>query len=257
MEALISKSENTIKNKLLFIPSKLSKCSTYENDQYFICKSPFKTSMFNIVWIKGIMQESIENELSKIVNIFNPLPFALWIGPNTFPTIPEKIFNNLGFVKEANEIGMHFDLKFLKVSDISYNSLSIIEVKNEQDMLKFISVLEVYDPLVRDYYLNVLNEINSNSQPFRFFCLILEEKPVCIASLFFYKNYCGIFDVLTGESFQKKGYAFKLMIFLMNYAKNYGSSHIFLTASSHAALSLYTKLGFARLGNYECYEYKR
>nr|BFD31550.1 hypothetical protein GTC16762_11680 [Pigmentibacter ruber] len=255
MNKLNAKMENVIKNKIFFIPSKLKDCYTFDCEQYFICKSPFNTSMFNIAWLKEIKLENVEQELAKIINIFKPLPFALWTGPNSIPHISGRIIYKLGFQKEANEVGMYFDLNnFKKIGDYS-NSLSIIEVKNKNDMQKFISILEEYDPFVREYYLNITNELDINLQPFRYFCLMINDEPACIASVFFYDNFCGIFDVLTKIKFQKNGYAFSLMQHILTFAKNFGSSHVCLTASSLAAVSLYTKLGFKNLGNYECYEF--
>ena len=93
--------------------------------------------MFNVTWIKEIKQKNIEKEISKIINFFNPLPFALWMGPNTFPKISAKILNNFGFIKEANEIGMCYDLNYLTESGHNFDSINIIEVNILVDKTKY------------------------------------------------------------------------------------------------------------------------
>lgn len=256
MQELINACETTLLGKLSYIPSRLSNCSAIDCDRFILRKSPYNTSMFNIAWIKSVSQSELKEELSTVIKKFAPHPFALWLGPNSLPRISEKQLSDIGFVKEANEIGMILDLSTYVDNNQTLNALDIFEVKDRSGMEYFINVLEAYDSFVREYYLKVLDELGLDSHPFRFFCLCIDGKAACITSLFFNENYCGIFDVLTQEDHRNKGYASRLMKYVISYAKKHGSTYFCLTASSPEAVKLYSKIGFTKLGKYECYEFK-
>ncbi|KAB8038863.1 GNAT family N-acetyltransferase [Silvanigrella paludirubra] len=144
------------------------------------------------------------------------------------------------------------------VFDLNYSNCDgflgdVNKVTDRYDVINFIEVLENYDPIIRDYYLNLANHLGfSDLKPYHLFYIKAGNRSVCIASLFFHNEMCGIFDVLTHDEFRKQGYASIMMHFLLNYAKN-----ISLTASSKEAVSIYKNLGFQELGNYHCYEYKK
>ena len=162
----------------------------------------------------------------------------------------DDILRAFGFIKEANEVGMVFDLNYSNCDGFLGD---VNKVTDRYDVINFIEVLENYDPIIRDYYLNLANHLGfSDLKPYHLFYIKAGNRSVCIASLFFHNEMCGIFDVLTHDEFRKQGYASIMMHFLLNYAKN-----ISLTASSKEAVSIYKNLGFQELGNYNCYEYKK
>lgn len=257
MQHLINACESTVKGKFSYIPKQLSNCSAADEREFMLIKSPYNTSMFNIAWLNSVSEENYKNEFSKLIKEFFPFPFALWIGPNSKSTLSESQLNEIGFIKEANELGMSLDLSTYHDDIQTIDTHDIFEVKDSVGMENFIHVLEAYDPFVREYYMNVINELGAHKDnPFRFFWLSVNGKAACISSLFFNGDHCGIFDVLTHEEHRKRGYAFRLMKYLLSYAKKHGSSYMCLTASSPEAVNLYTKIGFKNFGNYACYEFK-
>jgi ribosomal protein S18 acetylase RimI-like enzyme len=81
-------------------------------------------------------------------------------------------------------------------------------------------------------------------------------KPVSIGILFVSVDSAGIFSLVTSEDFQGKGYGTDMMVFLMKIAKDYGCHSITLSASSDSGYRIYERLGFSKLGEFECFEYK-
>ena len=258
MQNHINSCENTVIKKFSYTPKMLSNCEFIELPDFILLKSPYKTSMFNISWLKSADEKNSKEKLKSVIDKFFPNPFALWIGPNSHPRISEFQLNEMGFIKEANEIGMYLELKKYQEDIYDLDLVNIFEVKDKEGMMQFIDVLEAYDPFVREYYLKVLQELGvGEHKPYRYFWLSVNGKAACIASLFFNDNYCGVFDVITHENYRKQGYANRLMKYLLAYSKKQGATFMCLTASSPEAVSLYKKMGFLNLGNYECYEYKQ
>ncbi|APJ02883.1 GNAT family N-acetyltransferase [Silvanigrella aquatica] len=257
MRKFIAGCENTIQKKFAYIPNRLNNCKVIKLNNFTLIQSPYKTSMFNIAWIKELNKETYQEKIQNIIDTLSPNPFALWLGPNTISCVKESQLIEMGFIKEANETGMCIELNQFNENIYESNLQSIFEVIDKEGILKFIDVLEAYDPFVRDYYLKVFHEIGlGEHQPFRFFYLSKDGKAVCIASLFFADNYCGIFDVITHEAHRKQGHANKLMKYLLSYAKKRQTDHMCLTASSPEAVYLYKKMGFIELGYYNCFEFK-
>ncbi|BBH52000.1 GNAT family N-acetyltransferase [Fluviispira sanaruensis] len=268
MENLIDLCENTVKEKFFYIPQFLNDCSVEIYEGFKITKSPYISSMFNIAWLNNINPVHLESSLNKLINHFKPNPFALWIGPNSTPKQINEILQNLGFVKEASETGMTYAFNQINNSfnsanikelyDEILNSNIIKEINDENSMKFFISVLENYDPEARKYYLKIANELGfKDNKPYRFFYHEADGCSTCIASLFFKDEICGIFDVLTHDNYRNQGHASKMMKYLLNFAKEHGAKYMGLTASSPEAVSIYKKLGFIEMGEYDCYEYKR
>ncbi len=256
MQDHINSCEKTIIEKFSYTPKMLSNCEFIELPEFILLKSLYNTSMFNIAWLKSSEKINYKEKLKRIIDKFYPNPFALWIGPNSLSRISEIQLNEIGFIKEANEIGMHLELRKNQEDIYELDLVNIFEVKNKEGMMQFISVLEAYDPFVREYYLKVLQELGiGEHRPYRYFWLSVNGKAACIASLFFNDNYCGIFDVVTHENYRKQGNANRLMKYLLAYSKKQGATFMCLTASSPEAVSLYKKIGFINLGNYECYEF--
>ena len=66
MQEILKMCEETIINKLKYIPNLLSNCNIYENDNYTTTKSPYNTSMFNIVWVKNINSNNYRNIIKEV-----------------------------------------------------------------------------------------------------------------------------------------------------------------------------------------------
>jgi GNAT superfamily N-acetyltransferase len=258
MQSFICECENIVKDKFFYIPKLLSTCKVEIFNEFQVTKSLYTSSMFNICWMNQVNPIYLESSLNKIINYFFPNPFALWMGPSSSPKQVEEILHKKGFVREANEIGMTLELGKFEDDNKLSDFTEIKEVFDENGMLNFIEVLENYDSFVREYYIKVARDLGFlKENPYRFFYLDIDGKTACIASLFFKNGVCGIFDMLTHDDFRKQGNASKMMKYLLLYAKNQGAVQIGLTASSFEAVSIYKKLGFIEMGNYECYEYKR
>ncbi len=218
MQEILKMCEETIINKLKYIPNLLSNCNIYENDNYTTKKSPYNTSMFNIVWVKNINSNNYRNIIKEVKKIFYQNSFALWYGPSSYIKISESQFIELGFTKEANEIGMFLNTKSINLTHYDGKTTRIHEVNNKKELMDFISVLLEYDSYVEEYFLKIYEELNfAKNTPYRYFYLTVNTQVVCIASIFFNGSFCGLFDVITVPSHRRKGYAQQFMKFLLAF----------------------------------------
>ena len=114
-------------------------------------------------------------------------------------------------------------------------------------------MLEPYDHYVSTFYEQMNDELlNANEK------LVVgyaNGKPVTIGILFISQNSAGIFSLITHEDSQGQGYGTDMMLFLIKFAKNMGCHSITLSASSDAGYRIYERLGFCKVGEFECFEY--
>lgn len=231
-----------------FLPKHLG-FDVREVDGVTIINCGLKTSMFNIAY--GSPQVSMD-AICKIKQAFNGQPFAWWVPPSQHnPSITEELFRN-GFVCETVEHAMSCNL--LKVSPWTpKTNLSIAHVVKHGMLKDFIHVLEPYDIQVSEFYGKVSEELLRSDE--KLFVGYVGAQPVTIGILFVCGNSAGIFSLLTKEDARGHGYGADMMVFLMRIAKECGCHSITLSASSDSGYRIYERLGFIKIGEFECFEY--
>lgn len=208
------------------------------------------TSMFNIAYgapkpFKG--RESVED----IKQAFGREPFAWWIPPSSsHPDMTKALLEN-GLVIETIEHAMMCVLD--KVSPREQKTDLRIQHVTDKDILEdFIRVLDPYDPAARGFYERVGRELFHSEEK-----LVIGysgTKPVTIGILFLSKESAGIFSLITNDEERGKGYGTDMMIFLMQVAKEKGCQSVTLSASSDAGYRIYERLGFEKIGEFDCFE---
>lgn len=263
MKQLLQLCEEVIIKKFFFIPKFLDIKNFDESEDFILTKSPYHTSIFNICWVKKTNPIYFENSMRKVIEYFSPKPFSLWFGPNNPSNELEQTLNSLGFIKNTNKVAMVSSL-FLFHNNYENNELiEIIEMKSEKELEQFLDLIEDSEPCARGYFKKVAHDLGfSSNKPYRYFYLCISGKPICLASLFFHNEICGLFDLFTHPEHRRKGYSLKLLQLLSEYAKENGAKHLCLIASAPLELNLnklvqsYKNLGFIEQGEYQCYEYE-
>lgn len=201
----------------------------------------------------GSIPSDLTNVIDQIKQVYKGQPFAWWIPPSEHNSSLTKALIAQGFVVETVEHAMICDIKdsisFAQKTDL------VIKLVTKTSLLQdFISVLEPYDPHVSAFY-GRMNEtlLNRNEK------LVVgyaDGKPVSIGILFVSGDSAGIFSLITSKDSQKKGYGTDIMLFSMKLAQDHGCKSVTLSASSDSGYRIYERLGFAKVGEFGCFEYQ-
>lgn len=132
--------------------------------------------------------------------------------------------------------------------------LLITQVINSSLVQDFISVLEPYDPHIFTFYGRMNDELLQANE--KLIVGYVYGKPIIIGILFVSGDSAGIFSLVTNEEFQGQGYDTDMMVYLMKVAKDHGCHSVTLSASSDSGYRIYERLGFSKVGKFECFEYK-
>jgi ribosomal protein S18 acetylase RimI-like enzyme len=210
------------------------------------------SSMFNIVYGRPENPSKID-DIKYIKESFNGQSFAWWVPPSIHtPAFTKALLGN-GFVIEAIEHAMICDLS-KAMSFVQTSVLLIKPVLDENVLQDFISLIDPYDPAARIFYEKVNNTLLQSQE--NFFIGYGENKPVTIGILFYSNGNAGIFSLITSEQARGKGYGTDMVRFLMKTAKANNCKFLTLSASSDSGYRIYERLGFHKVAEFECFEYK-
>lgn len=223
-----------------------------EIDGLHLINCGFGSSMFNIVYGAPEGDDSAL-VITKVKDSFKGQSFAWWIPSNARNPELSATLLEAGLVIETIEHAMICDLRDFSCP-APKTKIAIKEVLDSDLLEDFIRVLEPYDDSVRDFYKKVNSDhLKSNE---KLFVGYAEGRPVTIAILFLSNNSAGIFSLLTLDDAKSKGYGTDMMCYLLDYAKQSGAINITLSASSDSGYRIYERLGFKKVGEFECFEYK-
>ncbi len=233
-----------------FLPEQLG-FDVYELNGTTIINCGLTTSMFNIAY--GTPKTLVVPEsIHAVKNAFGGKPFAWW-----FPSEGHNQQMNDGLLKEGLQIETteHAMICHLENHHQPQNQsgLEIIPVTNQALMFDFIKVIEVYDANVNDFYERVGAQLLRKNE--KLFVGYELNQPVTIGILFCEQDNAGIFSLITNEESRGKGYGTSMMLFMLEYAKKIGCKTATLSASSDAGYRIYERLGFCKVGEFECFEY--
>lgn len=220
-------------------------------DGVTIINCGLKSSMFNIAY-GSPRSVKILDSIEKIKKAFAGKPFAWWIPPNDYKQEFTETLLQSGFEIETTEHAMICNAADNTIHEKT-TDLKITPVTDNIVMSDFLKVLEVYDSCVNEFY-NRINRKFLNKDE-KLFVGYENDAPVTIGILFCRKDSAGIFSLITNEHSRGKGYGRDMMIFLMEQSKQIGCRTITLSASSDSGYRIYERLGFRKIGEFECFEY--
>ncbi len=234
-----------------FLPKKMG-FEVHQIDGVTIMNCGLKTSMFNIAYALPKDVHQITSFIEEIKKKFHHQPFAWWIPPNHHHPQMTKAFLEAGFIMETTEHAMIINTT--DVRPFFPQTKLIIKPVIHQDLLQdFITVLAPYDQCARRFYEQINDHLLQSKE--QMMVGYVNDTPVTIGALFIEKNSGAIFNLMTHQSHQKKGYATDMMCFLIDQAKKNGCHTVTLSASSHSGYRIYERLGFFQIGTFECFEY--
>lgn len=244
--------EQNLFAKFRYLPQKLGfKIANVQGVTIINCS--LQTSMFNIVCDAELQEHGLTDSIQKIIEDFKGQPFAWWLGPSHTPKTLGHFLQQIGFIQETTEYAMLCDLKQISL-DSKKSDLTIKEVTNADELLAFAEVLKPYDAQAPLFYQKV-SALLTIDEPFKLFVGYVKDLPVCTGSLFFINGLAGIYDLITDEKYQGRGFGTTMMQCLMNYAKQKDFDYVSLSASSDSGFRIYERLGFKSLGIFECFEW--
>lgn len=211
-----------------------------------------KSSMFNIAY-GSPKSVKISDSIEEIKKAFAGQPFAWWVPPTDYKQDVTEIFLQSGLEVETTEHAMICNAAAANILHEKKTDLKIIPVTDNLSLSDFLKVLEVYDSCVNELYNRIDRKFLNRDE--KFFVGYENDAPVTIGVLFCRKDSAGIFSLITNEHSRGKGYGRDMMIFLMERSKKIGCRTITLSASSDSGYRIYERLGFRKIGEFECFEY--
>lgn len=233
-----------------FLPEQLG-FDVYELNGTTIINCGLTTSMFNIAYGTPktlVVPESID----AVKNAFGGKPFAWW-----FPSSDHNQQMTDTLLKEGLQIETTEHAMICHLEEYAHQAnpsgLKILPVLDQTLMHDFIKVIEVYDANVNDFYQRVNAELLRRNE--KLFVGYDDNKPVTIGILFCDQDNAGIFSLITNADSRGKGHGTSMMLFMLEFAKKIGCRTATLSASSDAGYRIYERLGFYKVGEFECFEY--
>lgn len=234
-----------------FLPRKLGFDVT-EINGVTVINCDLKTSMFNIAY-GSPKSLKISDTINQIKQVFVNKPFAWWIPPSDYNPKVTKSLLQSGFEIETTEHAMICDFS-VNTTIQNKTDLNIKHVTDKYLLGDFLKVLEVYDPYVDEFYKRMNDGLFNVDE--KLFVGYVGDKPVTIGILFFREDSASIFSLITNEDARGKGYGTEMMTFFMNFVKESGCKKVTLSATSDSGYRIYERLGFNKIGEFECFEYQ-
>lgn len=222
-----------------------------------IVNSKLGSSMFNIVYGSLLCDENNMNQtLKNIIDIYQSQPFAWWIPHTEYNSVFTKFLLQNGFTNEVVEHAMICDLQKI-VLPAKKTNLNIKPVIDRKGLMDFISVLEIYDQAARAFFTKLTDAQLMEKE--RLFVGYIDDKPVAIATLFISDDSAAIFNLITLQNAQRKGYGSDMMSYLLQFANENSIKNVTLSATSDVSQDsgyrIYERIGFEKIGQFECFEY--
>jgi ribosomal protein S18 acetylase RimI-like enzyme len=219
-----------------------------ETKTYTLINTNISTSTFNICYLHDNI-----TDIDSIINKYNGNNFAIWFLKTSEMSITESLLQDKGFIKESNEDIMILNLNAYTNNEIQLD-LKIMQVNDIQYLNDYVSVLEIYDYKVREFYSKLSNE-DIKLSSVKFFIGYVGDEPVAIGLTFLNEKCSGIFGIMTKEEYRCRGFGTAMMKYIIMFLKANNVSYVTLSASSDSGMRIYKNLGFEIIGNFNCFEY--
>ncbi|MFQ5407290.1 MAG: GNAT family N-acetyltransferase [Anaerolineales bacterium] len=109
--------------------------------------------------------------------------------------------------------------------------------------------LSASSPVRRGRHLDILNSIDA---PMFAALLFAGGQPIVAGLAVLDDAFVGLFDLVTAESFRRRGFGTRLVGALLDWGREHGAQHAYLQVvqANHSAQGLYSKLGFREAYRY-------
>ena len=257
-DTIIQNMEQSMHQKLAYIPSKISTMYVNNIEQTLVVDSGMETDTFNIAY-GGVVTKAVANSVMQYY-LHKKLPMAWWIGP--FSNAYEDLENNMlgaGFVHDELDIGMYCDLDQYNLEPYPIPEiLTIKECSSDKHFTDFGNVLaSIFEPTcehVKNFYKKISSIPDQSRQNLRLFIGYVNDRPVSTAGVFI-TQMAGIYDISTHPEMQKKGYGSAMFYTALKFALDSGFKKIVLQASVDG-LGIYKRFGFEEICEFNVWSNK-
>jgi len=190
----------------------------------------------------------LANKITFCENIYKTqnLPPTYKLTPAVCPSELDEELNKRGYTTNAQT-----SLQVVATENFILPDEDIFSVNNTitNTWLKNSLELNEYRPELFNDYKTIFSGI-INSACFIEICI--EGKIIGSAMAVVEQEYVGLFDIVIANEYRKKGYATKLVTYLISWGKSQGAKQAYLQVmlNNQSALALYKKMGFTELYQY-------
>lgn len=236
----------------------VSESMRYQSDSV----SAFKSGTLLAACNRAIINNAIDcAELKELHNFYANVPYMLWIKDGD--TAAKNTLIEDGFSYEWTSSLMAVDLNAL-VSKVSKDSIFVRRVKNDDELFNIwvpIVVQSFFPDLKNDAYkhhhmhLTVFIKYLQNTIPLEdlfFYLGFLNDVPAATGMFWRNQDLIGVHWIGTLPDFRGKGVGFAVTHLPLHELKAQGAQRAILFASLDG-YSMYEKMGFRTLANYEAY----
>lgn len=246
-KTVIAEMENNMREKLKYVPSKLSVMRTENVNGISVVDTALPSDTFNTAFGGQITGEAAKKVFSYYKK--NNQPMSWWIGPSSASALADKCLKNAGFAHDELDIGMVCDLTQIADNYQSPENLIIFKCTTPKEYTDFGEVLaSIFDPpdeQVKVFY-NKMAAINAdNIKDMILFVGYEGENPVATSCLFL-TDVAGIYDIATRPEKRKLGYGSAMFYRALLESKKIGLRKCVLQASPDG-LNIYKRFGFKEL----------
>ncbi len=220
------------------------------NDNAICYMTGVPVADLNIVYIK-----KHPSSLDKILNsakLFydqDNLEFIVIIPEEFCSAEASDILKAAGYFSTEKSVAMVFELKNLISNDVASFADKIVIKANDNRLNDWMLPMIAFSATAGDLickYADTHKLALAKKAELQHFSLYNQEKPIASITLSLNNNIARIDDVATLPEFQGKGYATRLMTYVLQKAKESDARYCFLEASE-SGVSIYQKLGFETL----------
>lgn len=223
-------------------------------NQIHCTNSIASASNLNVAVSKNLKTKKQIDKALEIIKTFknNKIPFTWCVVSNSKEQKEKDFFLQNGFKYEEKIIAMVLDLNKFNQHSIKLNEHEKIKVvQSLEDVEKFRSVIKEAFTLglidLQKYYgiYELAKKQKLNYQVY----LAIDDLPVSVGQFYYYPNLVILDDIGTNPKYRKQGYAKKMLLHLLNTAKDQGYGQAVLVATP-AGMPVYQKLGFEPIAFY-------
>ena len=202
--------------------------------------------IFNNVFSAQVAPSEAEATIDKAIDRVRKrkVPMGWWISPSSKPQDLGRYLEAKGFTSGGSPPGMAVDLLAPEEGLARPNSLSIVEVKNTEELRSWASVSSIgfgIPNFAEKSWFDVhVSVALANDAPWRLYLTSVDEKPVASSALFLG---AGIANVATIPEARRQGVGTAITLYPLLEARRLGY-RIGVLWATEEALGVYRNLGF-------------
>ncbi|MFD1811722.1 GNAT family N-acetyltransferase [Rhodococcus gannanensis] len=223
-------------------------------DDLTVAASGIADDTFNLVCRARFTAESAPLRIDATTELVRKsgLPFSWWVGPASTPADLTELLPQHGWNPHESESAMAAQLSDVPLQ-VPSGDLRIEIVKDEVGLRDYAALMAANwtpsSPTVPLFFDGVATAALSASSASSFVVGYVGNRPVCGAEVHIGDGVAGLYGVVTLDDYRRRGHGTSVTLFALDVARRAGVETGVLQASD-AGESIYTRIGFSRVGSY-------